>query len=330
MSVFILICAALILDAVFGEPQFLWRFIPHPVVCFGAFISLLEARLNRPGFTAGRRYFHGFLALFLLLAAALLFGLVLRHLAALCGVFSLCAEALFLACFLAQKSLADHVGTVYRALTANGSAAENLAAGRRAVAQIVGRDTEQLDASGVCRAAIESLAENSSDGVIAPLFWFLLLGLPGLCAYKMLNTADSMIGHENHRYQEFGFAAAKADDIANFFPARLTALLAVAAAFFLSGCKASRRAFTAARRDARFHCSPNAGWPEAAFAGALNIRLAGPRCYGSRRVEEKFQNAAGSAAAPPSICAALRLFWLMMLLLGLFSAAAALLIGLLF
>jgi adenosylcobinamide-phosphate synthase len=183
---------------------------------------------------------------------------------------------------------------------------------------IVGRDPEQLDEAGVCRAAIESLAENSSDGVVAPAFWFAIAGLPGLLAYKMLNTADSMIGHLNDRHRDFGRFAAKLDDAANWIPARLTGLLICAAAALAGGAGRGRAALTAMLRDARLHRSPNAGWPEAAMAGALGLSLGGPRRYGSDFVNEPALNGAGrSDAQPADIFQALRHFWTAMSMLTL-------------
>ena len=181
---------------------------------------------------------------------------------------------------------------------------------------IVGRDPEHLDEAGVCRAAIESLAENSSDGVVAPAFWFAIGGLPGLMAYKMLNTADSMIGHMSERHRDFGRFAAKLDDAANWIPARLTGLLICAAAALFSGASQGRAALNVMLRDARLHRSPNAGWPEAAMAGALGLSLGGPRRYGADFVNAPALNGAGRTdARPDHIFQALRHFWLTMSML---------------
>jgi adenosylcobinamide-phosphate synthase len=214
-----------------------------------------------------------------------------------------------------QRSLADHVGAVARQLDQAG-----LAAGRTAVSKIVGRDPDELDEAGVCRAAIESLAENFADGVVAPAFWFVAGGLPGAVAYKAVNTADSMIGHRTPKHLEFGWAAARFDDLVNLPASRLAALLLVLAAAITPMADASG-AWRAVRRDARRHRSPNAGWPEAAMAGALGLALAGPRSYGGVMVDDAFMGSGGRREATPAdIDRALALFWvadlLLMALLG--------------
>ena len=193
---------------------------------------------------------------------------------------------------LAHKSLSDHVIRVAQGLRQDG-----LAGGRRAVSMIVGRDPETLDEPAVCRAAIESLAENFSDGVVAPAFWYALLGLPGLLAYKMLNTADSMIGHKSPKYLAFGWASARLDDLANLPAARLSALFVAAGAWWRFDRRRARNALDTAFRDHGLHRSPNSGWPEAAMAGALDIQLAGPRIYGGAVVDEPMLNGAGSPVA---------------------------------
>jgi adenosylcobinamide-phosphate synthase len=220
------------------------------------------------------------------------------------------AEALFVGILLAQRGLYEHVAAVVLALDWGG-----LPAGRDAVRHIVGRDPMQLDEHGVARAAIESLAENFSDGVVAPVFWYLLLGLPGLFAYKMANTLDSMIGHQTSRYRAFGWAAARFDDGLNLVPARLSGLLLVAAAMF-AGEAAAGRALGAMLRDAKKHHSPNAGWPEAAVAGALGLALAGPRDYADGRVEDPWIGGGTPLARPADIGRALRLYALACLLLA--------------
>jgi adenosylcobinamide-phosphate synthase len=175
-----------------------------------------------------------------------------------------------------------------------------------AVSRIVGRDPEALDEAGVCRAAIESTAENFSDGIVAPAFWYLIAGLPGILAYKAVNTADSMIGHRSDRYRAFGWAAARLDDLLNYIPARISGALLTAAAPAVGG--SAKGALNAMLRDARKHRSANAGWPEAAMAGALGLALAGPRIYASGRVEDAWMNASGRPNAKPSdIASALRL-----------------------
>ena len=244
----------------FGYPQALYRVAGHPVTWIGALLAGLEARLNR----GERRRLAGAATLVLVLAAAALPAWALQQwlIGSWLGFIALAAMA---SSMLAQRSLYAHVKRVADALDAGG-----LDAGRRAVAEIVGRDPAALDEAGVARAAIESLAENFSDGVVAPLFWFALAGLPGAAAYKAANTADSMIGHRSARYAQFGWAAARFDDLVNLPASRLAALWLTLAAGTRGGA-----AWAAVRRDASAHRSPNAGWPEAAMAGALGLKLAG-------------------------------------------------------
>ncbi|MGE0006695.1 MAG: adenosylcobinamide-phosphate synthase CbiB [Parvibaculaceae bacterium] len=272
---FALTALALVIERFIGYPEGLMRIIGHPVQWIGASIAWLDRLFNPDGKPAGR--LSGAVALLFLLFAsgglAVLVAAALRHLP-----YGWIIEAVIATPFLAQKSLRDHVGAVADGLD------RSLADGRRAVSHIVGRDPEALDRSGVARAALESLGENASDGIVAPAFWLALLGLPGIVLYKAINTADSMIGHRSPRYLNFGWASARLDDLVNLPGARLAALLLAGAALFSSRGSAAA-ALAAAMRDARRHLSPNAGWPEAALAGALGIRLGGPRSYGGRHVE---------------------------------------------
>jgi adenosylcobinamide-phosphate synthase len=279
---------ALLADRYFGDPDWLWEKIPHPIVLFGKAIAYADTRFNRPGDSNDERRRDGFLTMFGLLVLAAVVGWVVHLALRTISPVGELVEALLVAVFLAQKSLADHVTRVAVALREEG-----IIGARRAVSMIVGRDPEVLDDAGVSRAAIESLAENTSDGIIAPAFWYALLGLPGLLAYKMLNTADSMIGHLNDRHRDFGRFAAKLDDVANWIPARLTGLLISAAAWVVHGYDAALRSFNVMMRDARLHRSPNAGWPEAAMAGAIEVALAGPRVYGGVTANEPMLNGAG-------------------------------------
>lgn len=251
-----LLIPALLLDAALGEPKILWDRFPHPAVLMGRAVSAVEARLN----AGENRKAKGVLAMTGLGLAALVLGWLIHIL----PDFGL-VEIVVAAILLAQKSLVQHVRAVADALRLS------LGDGRAAVSMIVGRDTAVLDRAGVARSAIESAAENLSDGVIAPAFWFLLGGLPALLLYKITNTADSMIGHRTPRYEQFGWAAARFDDLLNLIPARLTAaLIAVTHGMFNP---------KPILRDAPLHRSPNAGWPEAAMAVCLNISLSGPRSY---------------------------------------------------
>lgn len=266
---------ALLIERFTGYPDMVHRAVGHPVEWIGRFISWLDRRFNPPERPASR--LAGALALAVLLLVtggiAVAVALLLRALP-----FGWLAEALLATAFLAQKSLRDHVQAVADGLGVS------LDAGRAAVSRIVGRDPQALDRSGVSRAALESLAENASDGIVAPAFWLLIGGLPGIVLYKAINTADSMIGHKSPRHLSFGWAAARLDDLVNIPGARITGLLFALAAGFTG--RANRKAsFKAMYRDADRHVSPNAGWPEAALAGALAIRLGGRRSYGGREVD---------------------------------------------
>ncbi len=262
---------ALALERIVGYPNALVARIGHPVIWMGRLISLLDTRLNNR--TRGR----GVLTLLLLLAATALVTVPVAW--ALRSIpFGWVLEAILATSLLAQKSLRDAVRAVATALT------RSLPVGRVAVSHIVGRDPQALDEAGVSRAAIESLAESTSDGVIAPLVFLILGGLPGIALYKAVNTADSMIGHKTERHLQFGWAAARFDDLLNLIPARLTALLIAGGAFFVKGAH-PETAWSTALRDAKKHESPNAGWPEAAFAGALDFQLGGPRSYDGELVD---------------------------------------------
>jgi adenosylcobinamide-phosphate synthase len=275
--------AALVIDRVLGDPAWLWRRLPHPVVLFGRAVDALDNRLNVATLSFAARRRRGVLALAILVGTGGGMGLALQ--VALTGMpFGIAVEAVLASVLLAHKSLVDHVAAVARGLD------DDLQSGRQAVAQIVGRDVVSLDQSGVARAAIESAAENFADGVVAPVFWLALLGLPGLIVFKIVNTADSMIGHRTDRHRAFGWAAARFDDLLNIIPARLSAALLIAAAFSRRNAPAAARA---AWRDASRHRSPNAGWPEAAAAGALGLALGGPRRYGVLCVDGAWLNPEG-------------------------------------
>lgn len=279
------------LDRALGDPPWLWRRVPHPVVVFGAAIGFVDRHGNRETWSAGARRAAGTASILALVAGAALIGLGLERLfAALLGPFAFIGSGVVGAVMLAQRSLADHVRAVAEALEGEG-----IEAGRRAVSMIVGRDVSALDGAGVSRAAIESLAENASDGVVAPWLFLFAFGLPGILAYKMLNTADSMIGHMSPRHRAFGWAAARLDDAANWPAARLTALLFAGAAWARHGTAGA--VWRGARRDGPLHRSPNAGWPEAAMAGALGLALGGPRRYGALEVDAPTLNGAGRRQA---------------------------------
>ena len=264
MTSVLLALLAMLAELACGYPDRLFRAIGHPVSWIGALTAALDRRFNDPEAGEGRRKAAGVLALIVVVLAAWAAGAVVVSLAA--GVLGWIVVVLVAGTLLAQRSLAVHVAAVAQGLEEGG-----LPAGRAAVGRIVGRDVESLDAAAVARAAVESLAENFADGVVAPVFWMAVLGLPGAAAYKAINTADSMIGHRTERYRAFGWAAARLDDLVNLPASRLAALLLVAAACVVPGASPGG-ALAAVRRDARGHRSPNAGWPEAAMAGALGLR----------------------------------------------------------
>jgi adenosylcobinamide-phosphate synthase len=283
---FLLAFFALIIERIFGYPDWLFRRIGHPVTWIGGLISRLDTNWNREEDDFARRKRKGILTLLVLLGTVIVVALTLEY-GLLFLPFGPILLALVAASLPAQKSLEQHVAAVATALRYGG-----LQAGRKAVSMIVGRDPEKLDEAAVSRAAIESLAENFSDGVVAPAFWLGIGGLAGGAAYKAANTADSMIGHRSPRHEAFGWAAARFDDMINLPASRLSALLFMIAAFFIPGAS-PKGAMNAVFRDARHHRSPNAGWPEAAMAGALGIALAGPRSYGGQRIEARFMGEGG-------------------------------------
>jgi adenosylcobinamide-phosphate synthase len=293
--------AALAIEAVAGYPDALYRAIGHPVTWMGAWLAWLERRLNTPTWSFGARRTAGVFALGLLLAPVGGVAALLTF-AAPAGWIGFAILAFLAASLPAQRSLDTHVRAVADALERDG-----LEGGRRAVSMIVGRNPQALDEAGVARAAIESLAENFSDGIVAPLFWIFAGGLAAGALYKAVNTADSMIGHKSERYRAFGWAAARLDDLVNLPASRVAALWLALAAAVLPGASASG-AMRSVRRDAGRHHSPNAGWPEAAMAGALGLRLAGPRVYGEDTIDDVFIGDGRAGANAVDIRAALRLY----------------------
>lgn len=297
-----ILCFALALDAALGYPDALFRAIGHPVTWIGALIAWLDRTCNRPAWSERTRRLSGAAALATLLAVAVGLAALIQHalLAALPGWMAIVALALAASTLLAQRSLWTHVAAVAHGLRDGG-----LAGGRLAVSRIVGRNPATLDEAGVIRAAIESLAENFSDGVVAPALWCAMFGLPGIVFYKAVNTADSMIGHFTPRHTAFGWAAARLDDIINLPASRLAAIWIGAAALHGADWRAALRRVA---RDAGRHRSPNAGWPEAAMAGALGLRLAGPRIYGATLVEDAWMGDGRAEATPDDLRRALSLY----------------------
>ena len=291
----------MLIELAAGYPLRLYRAVGHPVSWIGNLITLLDDRLNGATAAPQMRRRNGIAALLVLLAIVGVIAFITEYALLRVPLGGLVA-ALVASTFVAQRSLYQHVTDVADALE-NGGVAE----GRVAVAHIVGRDTETLDRAGIARAAIESLAENFSDGIVAPVLWMVIGGLPGAALYKAINTADSMIGHRTPRYAEFGWAAARLDDLVNLPASRLCALLLVAAAAFRKRASAGR-AWRAVRRDAARHRSPNAGYPEAAMAGALGLSLAGPRTYGGVVVDDAVMGDGRREAGVTDIRRALSLY----------------------
>ncbi len=303
---------AFLLDAWIGDPDWLYRRFAHPIAAIGRIIAWADRVYNRDSDLPQRRRAFGLLVMLSLGAGAGAIGWAIQAML-LALPFGWLALGIVMSVFIAQKSLAQHVAAVAKALRDR-----DTAEARRAVARIVGRDPERLDRPAIARAAIESLAENFSDGIVAPVFWAAIFGLPGLLVYKTINTADSMIGHRNPRYRDFGWAAARIDDLVNLPASRLSVLLIVLAAFFFKPAKPGA-AWRASWRDAPHHRSPNAGWPEAAMAGALGLALNGPRFYGGAISEDGWMNAGGRREVDAAdIDRALALYRRANLLLGAF------------
>lgn len=281
----IAVAAALVLDALLGEPKWLWDRLPHPAVVIGRAVGALDTKFNN------NTRANGVMALIGLIVGATCLGVALT---ALPGLW---AEVILGAMLLAQKSLVQHVQAVSDALRIS------FGDGRNAVAMIVGRDVRDMDGPAIARSAIESAAENLSDGVIAPVFWFAIAGLPGLLIYKIVNTADSMIGYRTPRHENFGWAAARLDDVLNWVPARLTAAMIWAVAI-------APAKWAVIGADARLHRSPNAGWPEAAIAPVLGVALSGPRSYDGTLQDFAWVHDAGRKnATPDDIDAAVAVLW---------------------
>jgi adenosylcobinamide-phosphate synthase len=294
------VVGALALEATFGYPDWLYQRIGHPVSWIGRLISILDRGLNKESETPEVRRTKGVLALGILIAVAglMAWGIERAFDRVAFGAFFI---AVLTSTLIASRSLYNHVEAVARALDQYG-----LDDARLAVGQIVGRNPKALDEHGVARAAIESLAENASDGIVAPVFWFAIFGLPGIVVYKAINTADSMIGHRTPRHEAFGWASARLDDLVNLPASRLTALLLALASVFTSGASVAGT-LEAVSRDASKHRSPNAGWPESATAGALGLKLNGPKVYGETRVEDAYVGDGRRDATAEDIRAALRL-----------------------
>jgi adenosylcobinamide-phosphate synthase len=292
---------ALLFEALFGYSERLTRAIGHPVTWMGALIGVLDRGLNHEGAPPSRRMAAGIVALLVLILASAGLAYSIQH-GLLLLPFGVIPLAILASTLFAQRSLHAHVERVALALEDEG-----IDSARARVSEIVGRDTASLDEAGVARAAIESLAENFSDGVVAPAVWMVIGGLPGATIYKAINTADSMIGHHSERYKQFGWASARLDDLVNLPASRLSALLLIAAAYLTPGASASE-ALGTVLRDAPRHRSPNAGYPEAAMAGALGLALVGPRSYGGKPAAGTWIGEGRHGATADDIRAALTLY----------------------
>jgi adenosylcobinamide-phosphate synthase len=295
---------AMAVDALLGWPSWLFARIGHPVTWLGRLISAIDAAWNRDSDPPAFRRAAGVAGALVVIALSVALGWMLQSLLPW-GWIEIVLVGVLAWPLVALRSLHDHVAAVAKPLLAG-----DIAAARDAVSRIVGRDPATLDEAGIARAAIESLAENASDGIVAPVFWGALFGLPGILGYKAINTLDSMIGHRSERHEAFGWAAARIDDVANFIPARLTGFL-----FVLLAARRSE-ALSCMTRDARRHRSPNAGWPEAAMAGALGVRLSGPRIYHGSITNEPWLNDGARDPLAADISQGLTIYRRAMLLLA--------------
>ena len=312
----VLLLIALVLEAYIGDAAFIFGRVPHPVALIGKLVAVLDRKLNREHRGQMDRAVRGLVVVVVVAGLAAVIGWAVAWLSQNHD-FGFALELILLVLLLAQRGLYDHVKAVAVALKSDG-----LEAGRGAVAHIVGRDPLQLDEYGVARAANESLAENFSDGVVAPAFWYLLFGMPGLLVYKAVNTMDSMIGHTTPRYRAFGMAAARMDDILNLIPARLSGLFIVLASIFAPNARPGG-ALKVMLRDAGKHRSMNAGWPEGAMAGAFGLALAGPRRYREHVADDPWVGDGRARVLPEDIRLALYLYLVACLINGGWIATVA-------
>ncbi|WNJ99873.1 adenosylcobinamide-phosphate synthase CbiB [Thalassospiraceae bacterium LMO-JJ14] len=305
----ILLIIAMGIEAYVGEAAFVFKRIKHPIALIGDLIGFFDDKLNRPKRPQLDRAIRGACVVVFMVALSAVIGACVMWLT-LHFAWGWVLECALLVTLLAGRGLYNAVARVARGLELEG-----LEGGRKAVRHIVGRDPNSLDAPGIARAGIESLAENFSDAVAAPVFWYVLLGFPGILVYKTVNTMDSMIGHKTPRHSAFGFTAARLDDALNAIPARLSALIFAAAALFVPTAN-PKAAIRTAMRDARKHRSFNAGWPEAAMAGALGIALAGPRTYGGETVHDDWMGDGRARTTHKDIERALYLYGVACLITG--------------
>jgi adenosylcobinamide-phosphate synthase len=313
----ILLLLALIVEAYVGEAKFIFKTVRHPIRIIGDIIGFFDAKLNREDRAEVDRAFRGAFVVAVVIILAISVGWSVAWLS-LNHPLGWIIEFLGLVSLLSARNLYDHVRAVAKGLR------KSVNEGRSAVAHIVGRDPDNLDGPGVARAAIESLAENFGDGLIAPVFWYTLFGFPGILVYKAVNTLDSMIGHHSPRYRAFGMTAARLDDVLNLIPARLAGLFIVFASAFVPTAKPAQ-ALKIMLRDSRLHRSPNAGWPEGAMAGALSLSLAGPRYYTNQTLNEPWIGGGKTNVTPKDISRALYLYSIACLINAMWVSAIAIL-----
>ena len=298
-------------DGLIGDPKWIYNRIPHPVTWMAMLLMKGEAFLNHQDRSRFAKQFLGLIWILLCVTICLYIAFFIQNFLSGFDQTGIIL-ALLSSIFLAYRSLIDHVGDVEKELFN-----KDVVKARIKVAKIVGRETSKLDKSDITRATIESLAENFSDGVVAPVFWFLIVGFPGVVAYKMINTADSMIGNRSERFEDFGMASAKIDDVVNYVPARITALLLMLAAG-ISRVGDVKSGFVTVNNDHKLHASPNAGWPEATMAGLLNVRLGGPRHYQNGNSKDNAWLGSGGDVKLKDLTRAIKLVkfsWFMMLIL---------------
>ena len=285
MDLLIVIFIAVIVDAIWGDDHWIWRKFKHPVALVGRFINFLDVEFNRNEFSESSRTFNGFIVIIMSIIIiwflssiieGLLFGNIIGNL----------ILGLIISILLAGKSLFVHVKDIY-----DDFMRDDLDNAKINLSKIVSRKVDEYDESAITRGAIESLSENLSDGYVAPLFWLLIAGLPGIFIYKFINTADSMIAYKNDKYHNFGKCTAYLDDILNFIPARLSSLLQVFASFVLK--ENWQQALLCIKQDASKSPSPNSGWPESAMAGALDISLGGDNFYDGELIKSDWINGSG-------------------------------------
>ena len=296
MSFCLSMLIALCIDRLIGWPNFLFRRFSHPVVGIGHLISFFESHLNKATWSTSLRRTTGFLTLLFLIAGFAILGFLIMLLIPE-GPLGILVTSLLVWPFIASKSLANHVEAVAKPLVTH-----DLIAARHAVSMIVGRNSNNLDSNDIARAALESLAENTSDGVTAPLFWGVLLGFPGVLIYKFVNTADSMIGYKSERYRDFGWASARIDDLVNYIPARLTSFM------YAVISRNTLRVLRITFRDASQHRSPNAGWPETSVAASIGVKLSGPRIYEGVKTTDPWLNKDGRDPTSSDLFSGLKLF----------------------